>query len=313
MVIIPNHSSKNNQEKLGVITSVCQADDWGSLASSTSTLVRWLWTIPTQFPSSLSVPGNPLRVCLAGHSDWQASDFRIAYYEISRWGDLNFGAHWHWGWDFVRYVILLKPMANMWNVWNIQENVLQSASWNTNTAKYHKIFHEIFFNNKCHQNNTKYFVKFFHKFFHKKCIIFHTICLVLFPNISHISRISNVCHMFHYITYITIFTMFHNVSQNILRKCSVIYCPLISPKWQHCRNFGLLPAMLAERIPNMPLPGAASPGETGGRSASAVVPSSVDLHWPETICTSLCKILRGSIRPAPNLGPCSQQYISGEG
>ena len=35
---------------------------------------------------------------------------------------------------------------------------------------------------------------------------------------------------FNFITYLTIFTM-------------------ISPKWQHCRKFVLLPAMLAKRIP----------------------------------------------------------------
>ena len=40
--------------------------------------------------------------------------------------------------------------------------------------------------------------------------------------------------------------------QNILIECFGNYCPLISPKRQHCRNFGLLPAMQpmpAEQIP----------------------------------------------------------------
>ena len=45
-------------------------------------------------------------------------------------------------------------------------------------------------------------------------------------------------------------TVFHSISQNILSKCFVKYCTLISLKWQHCENFGLLPAMLAHwRIP----------------------------------------------------------------
>ena len=48
----------------------------------------------------------------------------------------------------------------------------------------------------------------------------------------------------------------------------------------------------------MPSPCVASPSETGGRSASAIVPSSVGRHWPETICASLCNIPRGSIRTA---------------
>ena len=53
---------------------------------------------------------------------------------------------------------------------------------------------------------------------------------------------------FNYRAYFTIFTMSHNVSKNIFRKCFVIYCPLISLKSQHCRNFSLLPAMLAVRV-----------------------------------------------------------------
>ena len=63
---------------------------------------------------------------------------------------------------------------------------------------------------------------------------------------------------FNYITSFTIFTMFHSISQNILRNCFVKYCPLISSKWQHCRNFDLLPAISAERIPTATMLTAAS-------------------------------------------------------
>ena len=55
---------------------------------------------------------------------------------------------------------------------------------------------------------------------------------------------------FNYKTFHNIFSIRH-VPQNILRKCFVKYCPPISPTLQHCRNFGLLAAMLAQaaRIP----------------------------------------------------------------
>ena len=81
-------------------------------------------------------------------------------------------------------VPLLKPMANMWNMWNIQENISQ----NTNIAKYYKIFHEIFFRT----NAIK--------------IIFHTIYFVVFLNIIHLFHMFAIG--FKYITYFTIFSMF---------------------------------------------------------------------------------------------------------
>ena len=94
-------------------------------------------------------------------------------------------------------------------------------------------------------------MKIIPKLIHKKYIIIHTIYLVYFSifQIFHVFYIFAIG--FNYITYFTIFTMFHIVSQNILRKCFVKYCPPISPTLQHCRNFGLLAAMLAQaaRIP----------------------------------------------------------------
>ena len=97
--------------------------------------------------------------------------------------------------------------------------------------------------------NTKDLMEIFYKLFHKKYIVFHTIYLVYF-SIYHIFHVFHVFAIgFHYITYFTMFTTFHNVSQNTLRKYFLEYYPLISLKWQHCRIFNLLPAMLAERIP----------------------------------------------------------------
>ena len=46
--------------------------------------------------------------------------------------------------------------------------------------------------------------------------------------------------VFNYITHFTMFTMFHNISRKMCPKCFVKYCALISSKWQHCENFGLL-------------------------------------------------------------------------
>ena len=63
------------------------------------------------------------------------------------------------------------------------------------------ISRKYFFQNKCHQNNTKYFIKIFHK----KYIIFHTIYLVLFLNTTNISRITHACHRFQ----------FYHISHNI--------------------------------------------------------------------------------------------------
>ena len=74
------------------------------------------------------------------------------------------------------------------------------------------------FQSKCNQNNTTHFVEIFHQLFHKNYIIFHTIYLVLYLNISHISCMFFIS--FNYVTYCTIFTMFHNFlkifSENVL-------------------------------------------------------------------------------------------------
>ena len=104
------------------------------------------------------------------------------------------------------------------------------------------------FLNKCHQNNTKYFMKLLHKLFHNNISCFTQYILFLFT----IFLVFHVFHMFaisfNYKTFHNIFTIRH-VPQNILRKCFVKYCALISPKWHYYRNFSLLPAMLAGRMP----------------------------------------------------------------
>ena len=65
-----------------------------------------------------------------------------------------------------------------------------------------------------------------------------------------------------YIICFTIFTMFYSISQNILSNYFEKYCTLISLKLQHCKNFGLLPALLAQRSPTATMLNAASLGQS---------------------------------------------------
>ena len=104
--------------------------------------------------------------------------------------------------------------------------------------------HKIFFKTnaiKIKQNSSC-------KYFKKKSIFTQISCLFInyFLYFTYFTCLSYISYQ--YFTIFTMFTIFLKIFHTS-QKCFVKYCPLISPKWQHCRNFGLLPAMLAEQIP----------------------------------------------------------------
>ena len=145
---------------------------------------------------------------------------------------------------------------NLWLICTICE------MWEEMPSKiYHKMFREIKHNriwqnisrnivkSKCHQNNTKYLMKIFHKLLTLNISYFtllYTIYCVLLLNIIRVSRVSHVCHMFqlsHISQYFSCLIMFLKIfSEHVLWNTYITgnITEMISLKWQHFQNFGLL-------------------------------------------------------------------------